>query len=91
MTLNLCSLTRTVKITIHQHPTHPCISSCSGKITVDGAAGSMANSGGGSGGTVLVNAVDLKGHGLLSVNGGQGHGIGGGGSGGRMKIQLDSW
>ena len=65
--------------------------SCSGKINVDGADGSVANSGGGSGGTVLINAVNLQGHGILSVNGGQGHGIGGGGSGGRMRIQLNTW
>ena len=54
---------------------------------MDGANGIGAFSGGGSGGTVLLNVGSLKGHGRLSCDGGQGRG--GGGSGGRLCLWLD--
>ena len=54
---------------------------------MDGGDGTGAFSGGGSGGTVLLNVGSLKGHGRLSCDGGQGRG--GGGSGGRLRLLLD--
>ena len=53
---------------------------------MDGANGTGAFSGGGSGGTVLLTVGSLKGHGRLSCDGGQGKG--GGGSGGRLRLWL---
>ena len=60
-----------------------------GTIHVDGKDGSGSFSGGGSGGTVLLNVGRLTGHGRLSSDGGQGKG--GGGSGGRICLWLDQW
>lgn len=61
-----------------------------GVITADGAsAASGSESGGGAGGSILLNAETFEGHGTLSVVGGNGHGTrGGGGSGGRISVVL---
>ena len=61
-----------------------------GQILVDGAAGTGAQSGGGSGGGVFIQANDLSGHGLLSSSGGAGTGNAGGGAGGRIRLELDA-
>ena len=64
-------------------------------ITVDGtisAAGdsSSGSTGGGAGGSLLIETAMLRGHGLLSVNGGSGINCNcGGGGGGRMAIYAD--
>ena len=60
-----------------------------GTVHVDGEDGKGSYSGGGSGGTALLTAGRLTGHGRLSCDGGQGKG--GGGSGGRIRIILDDW
>ena len=61
-----------------------------GVITANGAnAATGSESGGGAGGSILINAETFEGHGTLSVVGGNGHGSrGGGGSGGRIGIFL---
>lgn len=61
-----------------------------GIITADGAnAVAASQSGGGAGGSILMNAETFEGHGTLSVGGGDGNGArGGGGSGGRIGILL---
>ena len=61
-----------------------------GIITADGASSlSGSNSGGGAGGSVLIDAETLEGHGSVNVNGGNGEGVkGGGGSGGRVAVNL---
>ena len=46
-------------------------------------------SGGGSGGTVLIEAFNMSGHGEINVNGGNGKSRGGSGSGGRIGIHVD--
>ena len=70
---------------------HDVIMYCaSGQILVDGAPGTGAQSGGGSGGGVYIRADDITGHGLLSSSGGAGTGNAGGGAGGRIRLELDS-
>lgn len=64
-----------------------------GTITVDGSismngAGASNNSGGGAGGSVLLEGVDIIGAGTISANGGDG--VGGDGSGGRIAIKYSS-
>ena len=58
-----------------------------GIIESEGANGT-SNSGGGSGGSVLIKTVQFSGHGILTVNGGSGSGNGGGGSGGRIAVYV---
>lgn len=68
-----------------------CIHLCfliSGRISVDGEPGRSGNAGGGSGGSAIIDAKNLMGHGYLSCDGGQGIGQGGGGAGGRIKIKI---
>ena len=48
-----------------------------------------AESGGGSGGGVFIEANHLAGHGTLSANGGAGTGNAGGGAGGRIRLELE--
>ena len=59
-----------------------------GTIKVDATNAQATNSGGGSGGSVWISADDILGNGLLSARGGNGHSLGGGGSGGRIGIYL---
>ena len=59
-----------------------------GKISSDGAAAISGNSGGGSGGSVLLDAENFSGHGTISSNGGIGIGAGSGGSGGRIAVHV---
>ena len=58
-----------------------------GIIESEGANGT-SNSGGGSGGSVLIKTVNFSGHGILTVNGGSGDRNGGGGSGGRIAVHV---
>lgn len=48
-----------------------------------------STSGGGSGGSVLVETTNITGHGEINVNGGDAQSDGGGGSGGRIGIHVD--
>jgi hypothetical protein len=51
-----------------------------GVLTSTGTPASSDNTGGGSGGSVFIEAYNISGHGSITVNGGNGHGSGGGGS-----------
>ena len=57
-------------------------------ITARGSKGAL-QSGGGSGGSILIEAFNMSGHGEANVNGGDGLSGGGGGSGGRIGIHVD--
>ena len=57
-------------------------------IIASEGANVTSNSGGGSGGSVLIKTVQFSGHGILTVNGGSGNGNGGGGSGGRIAVHV---
>ena len=60
-----------------------------GTITANGKdAPSSSSGGGGSGGSILINGFEVKGTGLLTVNGGKGDSVGGGGSGGRIAVHT---
>ena len=60
-----------------------------GTIKTDGQnAQSSSSAGGGSGGSILISSYEVKGTGLLTVNGGTGDSIGGGGSGGRIAVHT---
>ena len=59
-----------------------------GLITAQGLSG-KSQSGGGSGGTVLIEVFNMSGHGEINVNGGSGISGGAGGSGGRIGIHVD--
>lgn len=59
-----------------------------GELTANGKNGEGPNSGGGSGGSILIETTNMTGHGRISVKGGQGAGNGGGGSGGRVAIHC---
>ena len=59
-----------------------------GLITARGVSGS-SQSGGGSGGSVLIEALNMSGHGEINVNGGDGSAGGSAGSGGRIGIHVD--
>ncbi|PIK55148.1 Tenascin-X [Apostichopus japonicus] len=50
---------------------------------------SYSDAGGGSGGSILLEATNFTGHGDIQVNGGNGLGRGSGGSGGRIGIHID--
>ncbi|XP_050220602.1 uncharacterized protein LOC126670974 isoform X2 [Mercurialis annua] len=56
-----------------------------GSVTAEGGDGGL-NGGGGSGGSIFVHAVKLKGYGIISAAGGRGRGGGGGG-----RISLDCY
>ena len=61
-----------------------------GLISAKGENGKGAYSGGGSGGSVLVDTMNITGHGEVNVNGGSGYTThGGGGSGGRIGIHVN--
>lgn len=59
-----------------------------GNILSLGGEASGNNSGGGSGGSIYVIVVNITGHGLISTEGGPGHGHGCGGAGGRVAIAV---
>ena len=59
-----------------------------GLISAKGTSGA-SYSGGGSGGSILIEAFNMSGHGEANVNGGDGLSGGGGGSGGRIGIHVD--
>ena len=62
-----------------------------GRIHANGADGGSAASGAGSGGSVLIQADGLSGHGVVTSNGGRGEASGGGGSGGRVAVRVRSF
>ena len=55
-------------------------------ISANGVGGITSNSGGGSGGSIYIQASAIEGGGTLAVSGGRGNVNGGGGSGGRLAI-----
>ena len=60
-----------------------------GTITADGkSASSGGSAGGGSGGSIFITTYEIKGTGTLSVNGGAGYSLGGGGSAGRIAVHT---
>lgn len=60
-----------------------------GLITARGQDALNNYGGGGSGGSVLVDVMNITGHGEINVNGGSGKTGGGGGSGGRIGIHVN--
>ena len=60
-----------------------------GLLAARGSDAQGGNAGGGSGGSVLVETLNVTGHGEINVNGGRGYGGGGGGSGGRIGLHVD--
>ncbi|MGP8199274.1 MAG: beta strand repeat-containing protein [Limisphaerales bacterium] len=62
-----------------------------GTISANGANGTNARSGGGSGGSIWLTGLTLSGSGAISANGGSGDpSHGGGGGGGRIALQCGS-
>ena len=61
-----------------------------GYILNNGANATGSNSGGGSGGSILIETMHFSGHGLISVEGGSGYDYGYGGSGGRIAVKVSS-
>ena len=59
-----------------------------GLISSQGKSGS-GHSGGGSGGSVLVETTNITGHGEINVNGGASSNHGGAGAGGRIGVHVD--
>lgn len=59
-----------------------------GRISADGAPGTAINSGGGSGGSLILTAGLLAGNGTVSASGGAGNFGGGGGGGGNIAISY---
>ncbi len=60
-----------------------------GTISADGSDGVIDGSGGGSGGSIWINAKSFFGTGLVTANGGMGESLeGGGGGGGRIAIYI---
>ena len=55
---------------------------------MDGMPGNGSNAGGGSAGSMILDAYKLQGQGVITANGGKGQGNGGGGSGGRIYVKL---
>ena len=62
-----------------------------GSIHLDGEAATGDASGGGSGGTIAIDTPILEGHGQITANGGKGTGLGGGGAGGRILLELNTY
>ena len=57
---------------------------------VDTYGGDASGTGaGGSGGSILINAYNFSGHGVLDASGGDGSGSGCGGSGGRIAVLIE--
>ena len=62
-----------------------------GRISADGLASGIDNSGGGAGGSIWISAATCTGGGVISVNGGAGEWYdGGGGGGGRIACYLNA-
>ena len=59
-----------------------------GLLSANGLDGSGVNSGGGSGGSILIKTTNMTGHGEIAVAGGKGVGSGGAGAGGRVGIHC---
>ena len=60
-----------------------------GSISADGSDGIIDGSGGGSGGSIWINAKSIFGSGAVTANGGMGESMeGGGGGGGRIAIYI---
>lgn len=59
-----------------------------GQILCSGGDATSGHCGGGSGGSMYVEAMNFSGGGLLSVEGGDGLNYGFGGSGGRIAVQA---
>ncbi|KAK3724602.1 hypothetical protein QZH41_005193 [Actinostola sp. cb2023] len=59
-----------------------------GLITLRGMNGTGVNSGGGSGGSILIECTNITGYGEINVQGGDGNGQGSGGSGGRIAVHI---
>ena len=59
-----------------------------GLITSQGTSGS-GHSGGGSGGSILIETTNITGHGEINVNGGGSSNHGGAGAGGRIGVHVD--
>lgn len=60
-----------------------------GLLSARGQDGGHLPSGGGSGGSILVDTIRFTGNGILDVSGGSGQGeIAGGGSGGRLAVYI---
>jgi hypothetical protein len=53
-----------------------------------GLSGTGVNAGGGSGGSVWIETMNMTGHGEIRTHGGNGTGLGGGGAGGRVSIHC---
>ena len=60
-----------------------------GRVSANGKDG-IANSGGGSGGSLWITANTLAGSGVISANGGAGNGTAGGGAGGRIALGYNA-
>lgn len=59
-----------------------------GILSLNGDDGLRSYAGGGSGGSVLITTTNMTGHGIISVRGGSGNVLGGGGAGGRISIKC---
>ena len=59
-----------------------------GSINAKGGDASDGNSGGGSGGSIKVEALHFSGHGNIATEGGRGSGYGYGGAGGRIAVRV---
>lgn len=62
-----------------------------GRLSAQGANGTLNDSGGGAGGSILVTAGTIAGTGAILADGGAGEWVdGGGGGGGRIALRADS-
>lgn len=59
-----------------------------GSLLADALHATNSGAGGGSGGSIWLKVDDMRGHGLQSVNGGDGNGVGGGGAGGHIALHT---
>ncbi|KAK3755992.1 hypothetical protein QZH41_003345 [Actinostola sp. cb2023] len=59
-----------------------------GLLSVRGSVGLGTNSGGGSGGTLLIECTNLTGYGEVNSQGGDGLNLGSGGAGGRIAVHV---
>lgn len=59
-----------------------------GLVSVRGLDGQGTNSGGGSGGTILIECTNITGYGEVNSQGGNGQNLGSGGAGGRIAIHV---
>ena len=59
-----------------------------GVVSLKGFSGVGSNSGGGSGGSLLIECTNITGYGTVDVTGGSGSDQGGGGAGGRVAIYV---